>query len=170
MRGAMKSLLLTAALLAGCRTIATHEVSSTPFPDIRVGARARSWEVHSGGEVLGIVILFQEHGHVRDSVYVVRNPWHQDLGLIDGLGRAFRYLPHEEEPAWVGSGTVAAGARQILGTSAPCELIELGDPLVTPAAGEATVEPLESGTDRTPEAAPRPPEEPPPDGGLPQSR
>jgi hypothetical protein len=162
----MKLLLLTATLLgAGCRTIATHEVSSHPAPDVRVGARARTWEVRCGGELLGHVVLFQGHGHVRDSVYVVRNAWHQDLGLIDGLGRAYRYLLHEEEPAWVGSGTVAIGAQQILGAAAPCELIELDDSVPGAAPAEAPA----SAVELTPETAPQPSEGPLPDGGLPQS-
>src|SRR5262245_50936294 len=153
----MRSALLANVLvLAGCRTIATHEVSSAPLPDVRVGERARCWDVVCSGERVGVVVLFQHSGRVRDSVYVVRNPWQQDLGIIDGLGRAYRYVPHEEEPAWVGSGTVAAGAQRILGASTPCELIETA----------VAAPPHESTATR----APAPSAEPLPDGGLPQSR
>lgn len=153
----MKFLLLCAALLscAGCRTSAT--VASAPAPRLRLGTHQRTWEVRGGGEPLGLVVLFQEHGLARDSLYVVRNPWHQDLGMIDGLGRAYRYLPHQEEPVWVGSGTIAAGAREILGTGEDCELIELADP--ARASASDPQEPLA-----------RPAGAPPPDGGLPQSR
>ncbi len=90
-----------------------------------MGRRARTWELRSGDEPLGFVVQFQERGRTRDSLYVVRNTWNQDLGLIDGLGRAFRYLPHHEEPAWVGSGTVLDGARRILEVALPCELVEV---------------------------------------------
>ena len=153
----MKFLLVGAALLscAGCRTTAT--VASSPAPRVRVGTHERTWEVRGGGEPLGLVVLFLEQGLARDSVYVVRNSWHQDLGLIDGLGRAYRYLPHHEEPVWVGSGTIAAGACAILGARSECELIELADPARAFAAG--SMEPVA-----------RPADAPPSDGGLPQSR
>jgi hypothetical protein len=95
---------------------------------VRVGKREKTWEVREGGSVLGFVVLFQERGLARDSLYVVRNPFHQDLGVIDGLGRAFRYLPHCEEPVWVGSGTITAGAREILGAGQECTLLELAEP------------------------------------------
>jgi len=154
-----------ALLTAGCLTTEMRSVASTPAPEVRVGARARMWEVRSGGELVGRVVLFQEHGAARDSVYVVRNPWHQDLGLIDGLGRAYRYIPHEEQPAWVGSGTVLQGTERILGAH-DCELTEL--------AGEATKAAPAPGS--TPDAS-APPSAPPhaaegasSGGGLAQSR
>src|SRR5262245_18511275 len=153
----MKLLLVSAALLcASCRTVAST-VSSTPNPEVRVGTRERTWEVKSGGETLGCVILFQERGHVRDSLYIVRNRLHQDLGLIDGLGRAFRYVPHCEEPVWVGSGTIAAGARDILGSEEACELVELAPTDGAPRAG-------------SPEPVALPADSPSPDGGLAQPR
>jgi len=83
------------------------------------------WAVEIEGESVGSVVLFQEHGLARDSIYVVRNPWDQDLGMIDGLGRAYRYLPHHKEPAWVGTGTVAEGAARILGSPGTCTLNEV---------------------------------------------
>jgi len=128
-RGAMKLLLVSAAILcaASCRTVASA-VASSPLPEVRVGTHERTWEVRSSGETLGFVVLFQERGLVRDSLYLVRNRIHQDLGLIDGLGRAFRYVPHCEEPVWVGSGTIAAGAREILGAEQECDLLELAQP------------------------------------------
>jgi hypothetical protein len=150
----MKFLLVMLLACAGCRTTATNAVASAPSPRIRVGTYARTWEVRSGGEPLGLVVLFQEHGRARDSLYVVRNPWQQDLGVIDGLGRAYRYLPHCEDPVWVGSGTIAAGAREILGAEADCELIELAEVLA----------------DHSTEPVARLADAPPSDGGLPQSR
>ena len=62
--------------------------------------------------------------------YMVRNVWHQDLGLIDAYGRAYRYVPHSSDPAWVGSGSVRQGVERILGL-AGCELSEF------PLAAEA---------------------------------
>src|SRR5262245_26057068 len=118
--------LAFALLVSGCLTTEMRPVASPPAPVVRVGARARMGEVRGSDARLGLVVRCQEHGAARDSVYVVRNPWHQDLGLIDGLGRAYRYLPHEEEPAWVGSGTVLQGAERILDAS-ECELVDVSD-------------------------------------------
>jgi len=154
MRREMRHWIVSVALLAcaGCRT--TETVASAPVPEVRLGKRERTWEVHCEGESLGFVVLFQERGRVRDSLYVVRNPWHQDLGMIDGLGRAFRYLPHREEPVWVGSGTIAAGAREILGAELDCVLVELDESAC--AAVDAAV--------------PTPSLDPSGAAGLPQSR
>jgi len=160
--------LLLAPLLAGaCRTVETRALERPPIAEVRLGTRARSWDVYQAGECVGRVVLFQEQGAIRDSVYVVRNPWHQDLGLIDGLGRAYRYLPHHKEPAWVGSGTIALGVERILGREEPCllvetELVPLGGPDAPALAAEPVPEAAES--------APTPASSPAlPDGGLPQS-
>lgn len=150
------ALAITALLCcSACRTTAT--LTSSSAPGARVALHERTWEVRSGGEPLGLVVQFQERGRTCDSLYVVRNPWHQDLGMIDGLGRAYRYLPHREEPVWVGSGTIAAGARAILGAQEECELIEL--PTAAQASANEPQEPVA-----------RPADAPPSEGGLPQSR
>jgi hypothetical protein len=162
----MKASLLALALLgAGCRTIETRSASSAP-PAVRLGQRTRVWDVRRGEELLGQVILFQERGRCRDSVYFVRNPWSQDLGMIDGLGRAFRYLPHSEEPAWVGSGTIAQGAERILGAS-DLRLVEHDSALVAPHSGQTDGETFPH-ADLEPTA--RPSNAPIAAGGLPQSR
>lgn len=160
------------ALSAGCRTIETRQVSATHTPLVRVGTRARSWEVRDGGELVGQVVLFQEQGFARDSIYVVRNPWQQDLGLIDGLGRAYRYIPYREEPSWVGSGTIAQGVARILDLHADCALIEVdadetgAGPDPGSAAQEAA-QPADRGAlPALVEPAPVEPAGPPPDGGL----
>ncbi len=167
-RASMSVLLATALLGCGCRTTSTRDVSSAPAPAVRVGTHARTWEVQCGGEVLGLVVLFADRRRAQDSIYVVRNAWHQDLGLIDALGRAFRYLPHNEEPVWVGSGTIAAGAQHILGTPSACELIERDEPEVDPIPGT-----LPGAGGRGPEhdaCAPNDPsDEPSSEPGLPQS-
>jgi hypothetical protein len=159
------SFIVTALLFVpGCRTVETRACSSITEAVVRLGKRVRTWEVRCRGEVLGRVVLFQEKGLARDCVYFVKNLWDQDLGLVDGLGRAYRYLPHEEEPAWVGTGTVAVGARQILGASAPCELVEDldGSPERVAPTAKSFIPPV-------PEA-PMGPSGNQPEAGLPQSR
>lgn len=162
--GRMKGVLLGVAfvLLSACRTTETRGLSSAPTAKVRVGTHARTWEVHSSGEVVGLVVLFQERGDAHDQVYVVRNPWQQDLGLIDGLGRAFRYVPHLEDPAWVGSGTIAVGAQRILGANDGCELVEID--AETASAGGLEPRPQEAGANE-----PEPLPTALPDVGLPQS-
>lgn len=160
-------LLLALPLAGACRTVETRELTRPQVAEVRVGTRARSWDVYQGGECIGRVVLFQEHGGIRDSVYVVRNPWHQDLGLIDGLGRAYRYLPHHKEPAWVGSGTIALGVERILGREAPCLLVETE---LVPAAGADAPALASEPVPEPGENAPAPASSPAaPDGGLPQS-
>jgi len=162
----MRALLATCALaFGGCVTTETHQLSSAPAPQVRVGARARMWDVQHEGELVGRVVLFQERGSARDSIYIVRNPYQQDLGLIDGLGRAYRYLPHREEPSWVGSGTIAQGAERILGLASACVLSELDE-------GENGPGPVPGPSLETslPTASPAPAGAPLPDVGLPQSR
>lgn len=110
--------------LGACRTVETRELRPVAT-EVRVGQRARGWDVVFAGERVGQVVLFQDRGRIGDSVYIVRNRWNQDLGLIDGLGRAYRYLPHHRQPAWIGSGTIALGVERILGIESTCELVEL---------------------------------------------
>ena len=167
----MKFLLLSAALclVTSCRTIATP-ASQVSHAAPRLGARARTWEVRRNGEALGLVVLFQKSGRVSDSVYVVRNPWQQDLGLIDGLGRAFRYVPHREEPTWVGSGTVLTGALAILDVHDSCEMVELDEDEVRPVPGSSPSILTETAGNTASERIPEPSDTPSSDGGLPQSR
>jgi len=123
--------LLAVCLAAGCLT---HEVR-TPVGsvgEVRTAEPARAWELVSSaagdeGETVGMVLFFRARGEREDSLYMVRNVWHQDLGLIDAYGRAYRYLPHHREPAWVGSGTVLQGAERILGVK-ECGMVEVPFP------------------------------------------
>ncbi len=114
---------LLVLLLASCRTIEIRRpITNTGI--IRVGLPGSAWEVYAkDGELAGLVVLFEEP-ESADALYMVRNIWHQDLGLIDVLGRAYRYLPHHKEAAWIGSGSVTQGIERILGLEG-CELIEV---------------------------------------------
>ena len=110
-------------LLGGCRTIQFKSpIAATG--EMHVGVPVRAWEVVQGErERVGMVVLF-EGSDPREALYMVRNVWHQDLGIVDSLGRAYRYLPHHKEPAWVGSGTVESGIRRILALE-DCHLFEV---------------------------------------------
>jgi hypothetical protein len=117
--------LLVALSCAGCRTTETRRLNFSEPAEVHIGSLARNWEIRSGEELVGLLVLFEARDVARDSVYVVRNQWHQDLGMIDAFGRAFRYLPHRRDPTWVGTGTVVQGAERILEASSPCRLVEL---------------------------------------------
>ena len=163
-------LSLVAYAAASCLTTETRRhLSSTATPEVRVGALTRVWEIYSGDELAGRIVLFQAQGAARDSVYTVRNPWQQDIGLIDGLGRAYRYVPHQREPSWVGSGTVAQGVERILGLASPCRLVEVASP--APDSPAPADERTPSGTTNpTPGALPAGSEHASADEGFAQSR
>jgi hypothetical protein len=113
------------ASLAGCLTTETH--ASPVAPAAAVSATPdRAWEiVNPAGEALGYVVRFEENAPrtaTPRAFYSIRNPYQQELGLVDDLGRSWRFEPHAKEPAWLGSGSVAEGTGRILGTTV--ELVE----------------------------------------------
>jgi hypothetical protein len=129
MAHARSCLLAGLGALAACRSIETEVplVSAAPFAIHATPARA--WSLRTAHAELGEVVYFESATGPRESVFVVRNPWSQDLGIVDSLGRAYRYLPHCREPVWVGTGTLAEGAAFILQAAEPCELVEVPMPL-----------------------------------------
>jgi hypothetical protein len=101
----------------------------------------RAWSIEDAGQTLGFVVLFAAPGDEADPTrhyFSVRNVLHQELGTVDALGRAWRFVPHQREAAWIGTGTVVEGARAILDAGVTAELVELtvselrhGSPLST---------------------------------------
>lgn len=126
MKGPMERLaFLFLVLLAACRTTETRGPAiSAAVGELRVASPAQAWEVQCDGELAGLLVFFEADGAQEDSLYMVRNVWHQDLGMIDAFGRAYRYVPHSADPAWVGSGSVLSGVERILGRSG-CRLSEI---------------------------------------------
>jgi hypothetical protein len=109
------------ALLAACRTV-EHTTYFPAGPSAAQRAMpTRAWSVVADDEVvIGRVVQFESSSGT--DLYVVQDSWSQDLGLIDELGRAWRYVPHYGEPDWVGSGTIGQGAERILRARGPCRL------------------------------------------------
>lgn len=112
------------ALLPGCMTTTTTQEPPgieravlTPVPAVR------AWVVLEAGRVEGSVVRYAERGQDGRFLYVVRNVWDQDLGVVDELGRAWRRVPHQED-RWIGTGTVADGVRRILDLGRGCALSE----------------------------------------------
>lgn len=87
--------------------------------------RTQSWDARAGGVAIGFVVRHETNEQPARFFFLVQSLEHQDLGLIDAQGRAWRYRPHASEPEWLVSGTVAQGVAAILGRREPVELIEL---------------------------------------------
>lgn len=170
-------ILAAVLVLASCRTTETRRLNFSEPGEIRVASLERTWEIRAGDGVVGELVFFEAHGPMQDSVYVVRNRWHQDLGMIDALGRAYRYMPHQREPAWVGTGTIAQGAENILDIGVPCSLVELGSQ--GPSSPDTALEEMlvegvapDGEVLHTAPGSSAPPQRSPPvsDGGFAQSR
>lgn len=109
--------------LAACRIVERSRPAG-PEPVAIATVPVRAWKVTCGDEHAGWVVLFQAPGEGGGRFFSVRNPWQQDVGLVDEVGRAWAYEPHRDEPVWRGSGTVAEGAERVLGKR-PCRLEEV---------------------------------------------
>ncbi len=117
---------LAPIVLGGCIVAATQ---SPPNLDRAFATRmraTRAWTIESRAEPIGSLVRFEEPGSSDRAVYVVRNEWGQDLGLIDALGRAWRWRPHAEVPELVGTGTTSEGVGRILDGDASLVLREVG--------------------------------------------
>ena len=115
---------------ASCRT--TRESSPAHADDARivVGQPAGAWTLTSSRGEAGRLVRYESPAVGSPSglegsrvLFAVQNTWGQDLGLVDGLGRAWRYRPWSEEPEWVGTGTVIEGARRVLGLEEPLSAV-----------------------------------------------
>ncbi len=113
---------LIALSLHSCIVTEEHREAGED-PVIRSSQAARMWEVVADGVVIGSVVLFESKA---DSFFSVRNEWHQDVGMIDSMGRAWAFEPHEEEAKWLGSGSIATGAGQILEAAGEVVIREVG--------------------------------------------
>jgi len=106
-----------AALLWSCTTSQEVEPVGLALNQPVRTAPARAWRLVHEGTTLGYVVLFSDPADPERAdrqFFSVRNPWQQDLGSVDGLGRAWRQVPHASNPEWVTTGSVLAGAAAIL--------------------------------------------------------
>jgi hypothetical protein len=71
------------------------------------------WQIMDGSGIVGYLVRFKEGQGDGNILLSVRNRHNQDLGWIDGLGRAWRYRPHED-PEWISTGSTLQGVRHIL--------------------------------------------------------
>jgi len=129
----MRSAFLSTCLLAlaagtcGCRTTVTDAPPGLDQSKPIVLSAQRVWRVESGGEIVGLIVRFGAADAPEDVTrhyYSVRNTLQQELGSIDGLGRAWKFELHESQPRFVGTGSVLDGARAILSLDGDANLIE----------------------------------------------
>lgn len=126
MRPHLAILALGALLPAlGCHTTVRSRPASKESSAPTISQACRAWEVVETDRVVGVVVEFDALGDDPRRFFSVRNAWHQELGLVDAVGRAWRFQPHAQEALWLGTGTVVDGAARILGTADRAELIEV---------------------------------------------
>jgi hypothetical protein len=118
-------LVLIAACAASCRTTTTSTPPGLSEAIVLRSNAVRAWDVVDRSGRVGFVVRFEEPGTVGRAWFSVRNPYAQELGIVDVDGRAWRYRPHQREPDWLGSGTVLAGASRILDANPGSELVEI---------------------------------------------
>lgn len=127
MRSALFSFLTLACALSACRTTANESPAGVAQARPILLEAQRLWRVFEDGVVTGVVVRFAAADAPADPTrhyYSVRNALGQELGSIDGHGRAWRFEPHQSAPRFVGTGTVIEGARAILSAGASAELVE----------------------------------------------
>ncbi len=112
------------ALATACRVTTTERILEPEPVAIARGAAARTWDVVAAGAPIGRVVLFEAEERPGEPVFVVQDGLGHDLGMVDALGRAWRYRPHQREAEWLGTGTVVQGAGWIL-SAEDCQLQEV---------------------------------------------
>jgi hypothetical protein len=118
-------LVFVVACAASCRTTTTSTPPGLSEAIVLRSNAVRAWDVIDRDGRVGFVVRFEEPGTEGRAWFSVRNPYGQELGIVDVEGRAWRYRPHQREPDWLGSGTVQAGASRILDASPGSELVEI---------------------------------------------
>lgn len=121
----MRIAVLLPLLLAGCVTTVENAPPHLSSAVIRRGKPTAAWAAVENRVIRGYVVRFEPPCEPERFLYSVRNEHQQDLGVIDSIGRAYRYRPHADEPDWVGSGTVLFGVRRMLGGGPEMQLLSV---------------------------------------------
>jgi len=119
---------LLALLPLGCETSYRTRLATPGVALVTRTEAVRAWALTLDGERLGWVVEFQDPDAPDDPTreyFSVRNLQQQELGSLDGHGRAWRFVPHQRDPEWVGTTTVLEGACRILGLDAATQLEEV---------------------------------------------
>lgn len=114
-RGMIWCGLLLATLAAGCRVTRRSSPPALNLTLLQRSMAERAWLVHDGQDrMVGSVVRYEEPAGEQRFSYIVRNIHEQDMGMVDQLGRAYRYRPHQG-PEWLSTGPVEEGVLVILG-------------------------------------------------------
>ncbi len=119
------ALLALLVVANACQVTTTSNPPGLPDGALLRSSAVRAWDVVDAAAIAGFVVRFEEPGAKGRAWFSVRNPSSQEIGIVDVAGRAWRYRPHQREPEWLGSGTVAAGATRILGAGSEVTLVEV---------------------------------------------
>jgi hypothetical protein len=111
-----------AACLAACATTSTRSPAGGSVAVVEQAQAVRRMVVVHAGRQLGELVRFEAASQGHGDYWSVRNRHGQELGLVDGLGRAWRRRAHAQ-PEWLATGTVEEGTRAILSAPLDSELI-----------------------------------------------
>ena len=106
--------LLAAMLLVGCITSEREAPAPATVPEVVFSQPTEVWRVTQGIEPVGWLVRYTPSTDPADAFLSVRNPWQQEIGLIDAESRWWRFVPHEREPRLIGAGDTAEGVAAIL--------------------------------------------------------
>jgi hypothetical protein len=118
-------LLVVAFSGVACRTTTTSSPPNLSSAVVVRNLPQEAWQIVDGGRIAGFVVRFGTSDPRDKAYFSVRNEHQQELGIVDVEGRAWRYRAHQREPDWLGSGTIAAGARSILGATEDAKLVPI---------------------------------------------
>lgn len=114
--------------LAGCVTSTTTVgAAQTEAALLAVIPAEGAWVVEDEDSFIGSVVRFADQEATDEFIFMVRNPWDQDVGMIDHLGRCWKRIPHAED-AWLSTGTVLEGVRQLLDSGDGTRMTEIPVP------------------------------------------
>lgn len=106
--------MLAAALLGGCITTVHEGPAPATVPEVVVSQPTEVWRVLQGNNAVGWLVRYTPTNDPADAFLSVRNPWQQEIGLIDAESRWWRFVPHERDPHLIGAGATAEGVAAIL--------------------------------------------------------
>lgn len=117
--------LLLIASLVSCQQVSHRAPPGLSHAAPTLCRPSSAWEVVHAGSVVGVVVQFSDLQEASRRFFSVRNAHQQELGLVDALGRAWRFRPHGADAECLGSGSMLSGAARILGVDGACQLFEV---------------------------------------------
>ncbi len=125
---------LVPTLALACTTVIETEPINADEAVVQRLDPERAWRVVDNGTLRGYVVRFVDRKVATRCSYSVRNELQQELGTIDELGRAWRFVPHQREASFVCTSTLTRGAAELLRTGPATALEEVAlDLLRTPS-------------------------------------